>query len=247
MSVDDEIRDYWDADAATYDDAPGHRPTSAAVQAAWAGALARLLPSSPARVLDCGAGTGFLSLMAARQGHQVTALDTSPRMLERLRGRAVIEGLAIEVVEGLASAPPPGPFDAVMERHLVWTLPDPAATLAAWRTAAPLGRLVLFENLWPSADAVEALLEGARGLLRRFRRSPDDHHGAYPSSVAQALPLGPGTHPSALVETAREAGWPDPWMERLRDVDWSSSLELPLPERLLGVRPRFVVASRSLR
>ena len=47
--------------------------------------LTRHLPPPPARVLDVGAGTGALSLPLARLGYQVTALDISPGMLERLR------------------------------------------------------------------------------------------------------------------------------------------------------------------
>lgn len=243
MALADQIRSYWDADAATYDDAPGHRPTAPAVVAAWDAALARLLPSAPARVLDCGAGTGFLSLIAARLGHKVTALDTSPAMLAGLRSRAADLGLGIEVVEGLASAPPPGPFDVVMERHLVWTLPDPVGTLAAWRNVAPQGRMVLVENLWPSADPLEALVDKARQLLGRLRSQPDDHHAPYPPEVATRVPLGAGTHPDALVQTAIDAGWPAPRLERLRDVDWATTLGMALPERLLGVRPRFVVTA----
>jgi tRNA1(Val) A37 N6-methylase TrmN6 len=66
MSLADQIRSYWDTDSATYDQTRGHRPTSSAEMAAWSTAMVRLLPPAPARVLDCGAGTGFLSLMAAR-------------------------------------------------------------------------------------------------------------------------------------------------------------------------------------
>ena len=87
MAILDDIRRFWDDDAATYDNAPGHRPTSPAVQAAWTAALEALLPPPPARVLDCGAGTGFLSLIAARLGHRVTALDLSPQMLAKLTRR----------------------------------------------------------------------------------------------------------------------------------------------------------------
>ena len=58
MAILDDIRGFWDADAATYDNAPGHHPTSASVQAAWTAALEGLLPPAPASVLDCGAGTG---------------------------------------------------------------------------------------------------------------------------------------------------------------------------------------------
>jgi SAM-dependent methyltransferase len=243
MSIGDEIRAYWDTDARTYDNAPGHNPRSAAERAAWATALARLLPPPPARVLDCGAGTGFLSLIAARLGHKVTALDISPAMLAKLRDRADREGLGVDLVEGSATSPPPGPFDAVMERHLMWTLPDPRAALAAWRRVAPTGRLVLVEGVWGGADRGEALRAGARELLRRFRGRPKDHHAPYEPRLRQQLPFAGGPKVSDLVDTVAAAGWPDPWLERLRDVEWAATIDLPLPERLLGVPPRYVVTA----
>jgi SAM-dependent methyltransferase len=241
MSSADEIRAYWDADAATYDKSSDHRPRSAAEAAAWVTALSRFLPPAPARVLDCGAGTGFLSLMAAGLGHRVTALDLSGGMLTQLRARAEQEDLAIEVVEGSASEPPPGPFDAVIERHVLWTLPDPIAALGAWRNSAPFGRLVLIESLWGGIDPGEGIKARARDVLRKARRTPGAHHGAYSGELRGQLPLGDGTHPSRIVELVEEAGWSAPRIERLRDVEWAAAIQLRFPERLLGVPPRFVV------
>jgi SAM-dependent methyltransferase len=243
MAIQDEIQKYWDADAATYDNVTNHRPTAAAEGAAWATAMARLLPPAPARVLDCGAGTGFLSLIAARLGHDVTALDLSPLMLARLRTRAEAESLDIDIVEGPADAPPPGPWDVIVERHLVWTLPDPDGTLAAWRKVAPMGRLVLVEGLWGRVDPVESLRNSGRRALRKLRRRADDHHDSYRPEVAAALPLGGGTHPSDLIDLVVRAGWPHPRLERLHDVEWAAAVSLPMPERLLGVPPRFVVTA----
>ena len=237
------VRAWWDADAATYDDSSDHGAGSPAVRAAWHAALERLLPGEGRRVLDVGAGTGFLSLAAARLGHRVTALDVSGGMLERLRASAGREGLTVEAVQAAAEEPPPGPFDAVVERHLLWTLPDPGAALAAWRAVAPGGRLVLFEGLWGAADQVEALRGQAREQLRRLRGEPDHHHDRYDPAVLEALPLAGGTHPDRVVELVEGAGWGPARLERLRDIEWAQLLGLAPSARLLGVTPRFAVVA----
>ena len=243
MDLTDRVRAYWDADAATYDDSPDHGAASPAERAAWNAALARLLPAPPCRVLDAGAGTGFLSLACARLGHRVTALDLSAGMLERLRATAERDGLAVEVVQAGAESPPPGPFDAVVERHLLWTLPDPGAALAAWLTAAPNGRLVLFEGLTGQADPVEHLLEQTWVGVRRLRGEPDHHHDRYDPAVVEALPLAGGTHPDRLVELVEGAGWGPARLERLRDIEWTRLLRQPPAARVLGVTPRFAVVA----
>jgi SAM-dependent methyltransferase len=243
VELNDRVRAYWDADAATYDDSPDHGAASPAERAAWNAALVRLLPAPPSQVLDVGAGTGFLALACARLGHRVTALDLSSGMLGRLRAAAERDDLAVEAVEAAAESPPPGPFDVVVERHLLWTLPDPGAALAAWRAAAPAGRLVLFEGLWGRADPVEHLLEQTREGVRRLRREPDHHHDRYDPAVVEALPLAGGTHPDRLVELVEAAGWGPARLERLRDIEWARLLRQPPAARLLGVTPRFAVVA----
>lgn len=245
MAVIDEIRRYWDEDAATYDHARDHRASNGAERAAWNAALARALPPAPATVLDCGAGTGFLSLMAARLGHRVTAVDLSAEMLAKLETAAAAEGLAISTVHGSVGEAVMGTFEAVMERHVLWTLPDPEGALAAWRAASPSGRLVLVESMWGSVDPLEVRRARARRLVHRWLGRPHSHHGEYSSEMAAALPLSGGTHPSTVVDLVERAGWPAPRLERLRDVEWASLLGMSPLERALGVAPRYVVVAGS--
>jgi SAM-dependent methyltransferase len=53
--------------------------------------------ATPGQLLDLGCGTGLDAVRMARQGHQVTATDWSPRMVERTAVRAVDDGVADRV------------------------------------------------------------------------------------------------------------------------------------------------------
>jgi SAM-dependent methyltransferase len=213
--------------------------------AAWAAALRRLLPPPPARVLDAGAGTGFLSLLLAREGYRVTALDLAPGMLAQLSAKVRRRGLNVEIVEGDAAEPPRDGFDAVVERHLVWTLPDPKAALEAWRRAAPAGALVLLESAWgANAGSSEQLRSGARALLRRLRNESPGHHAHYDADLRSELPLASGTSPKLLVGLVESTSWGPARIERLRDVEWATREALAsVADRLLGVVPCFAVSA----
>lgn len=247
QGVSGEIRTFWDEDAAVYDSSPSHSPQRPQEQAAWAAALRRLLPAPPATVLDVGAGTGFLSLLLAAQGYEVTAADLSPGMLGRLRAKATERGLTIRVVEADALEPPAGLFDAVVERHLLWTLPDPAKALAAWRQVAPQGRLVLIEGSWGTAGSVgaERWRARARRLAERVRASEPGHHGHYSDRVRRELPHGRGVSVADAVALVQASPWGQARLERLRDVEWAIIDGRGLLDELLGTHARWAVTAGS--
>jgi SAM-dependent methyltransferase len=244
-SIPEEIRQFWDEDAAVYDNSPEHHPRRLQERAAWSATLRRLLPDPPARVLDAGAGTGFLSLLLAGQGYQVTAMDISPGMLEMLRAKAAREGVDVETVRADAASPPDGPFGAVVERHLMWTLPDPGAVLAAWRKAAPAGRLVVIEGTWGKTSGIGALQAEARALARRIRGAQPGHHGHYTDRVVSALPHANGITPAEMVSLVEASPWGRARLERLRDVEWAALEGRSLIDQLLGTNPRWAVTAGS--
>ncbi|MFI2781874.1 trifunctional class I SAM-dependent methyltransferase/NUDIX hydrolase/VOC family protein [Streptomyces sp. ALB3] len=149
----------WDAAAGTFDEEPDHGLLDPVVRSAWARRMETWLPATRSEVLDLGCGTGSLALLAAGQGHRVTAVDRSPRMAER--ARAKLAGTGAEVLVGDAGRPPVGTqrFDVVLARHTVWLLPDPEAALRHWFSLLrPGGRLVLVEGVWNGAGIPAARL-----------------------------------------------------------------------------------------
>ncbi|MGV9339444.1 class I SAM-dependent methyltransferase [Streptomyces sp. NPDC003688] len=145
----------WDVMAASFDEEPDHGLRAPEVRAAWDARLRGWLPIRPADVLDLGCGTGSLALLAAGQGHRVTAVDSSPAMVEL--ARAKLAGWDATVVRGDAAEPPvrEGSVDVVLVRHVLWALPEPAKVLRRWRELLrPGGRFVLVEGVWGTVAPV---------------------------------------------------------------------------------------------
>ena len=105
-----QIGEIWDEDAAVYDESSAHCPQRPEEVAAWRAALRHLLPHPPARVLDAGAGTGFISLLLADQGYEVTAIDLSTQMLTVLRSKADRLGVSVRTIQTNAVNPPSDQF-----------------------------------------------------------------------------------------------------------------------------------------
>jgi len=241
--VQDRLRSYWDEDAATYDRAATHAASDPVEAAAWRGALLESLPAQGASVLDVGAGTGAIALLAAELGFRVTALDLSEGMLGKAREKAAARGLDLTFVLGSSDEPAPGPFDAVMERHVLWTTPEPVAVLSAWRGVAPSGRLVLFEGVWDSTALPDRLKDIAADAVRRALKIEPEHHAHYDPEVLEQLPLARMASPEPLFAAVQEAGWRNLRFRRLRDVEWARRLAAsPLLGWLEEVAQYVVVA-----
>jgi SAM-dependent methyltransferase len=236
------LQQYWDDDARTYDRWPEHGAQSRVERAAWAATLGPLLPPVGARVLDVGAGTGCLSLVAARLGYKVTALDISPGMLERLEEAAAREGLTIETICASADEIPAGPFDVVMARLLLWMLPDPAATLSIWRESVADGTLLAFEGL--SGGRLGAFRRRAQDWTRRWQGLPPEHHRPFPTELSAHLRSSP-RGPEALISFIEQAGWQGAQLMPLDAVKFARRTRQRRLRPLLGVTQEYVMTGRS--
>lgn len=163
------IARYWDEAASTFDDEPDHGLRTEHTRAAWAHWLRSWMPAAPADVLDVGCGTGSLSLLLAGEGHRMTGVDLSPRMVAEARRKHSAARLPGRFLVGDAALPPTEEqrFDVVLSRHLLWTLPDPRAALAEWvgRLRPGEGRLVLIEGRWSTAGEASVPYVAGAGAL----------------------------------------------------------------------------------
>jgi SAM-dependent methyltransferase len=117
-------------------------------------------------------------------------------MLRKARTKADEAGLHIDLRQGDAEQTPfeNGRFNLVIERHVVWTLPEPARALTDWkRVLRPGGRLVLVEGHWASEPG------------------PDYQ------PIVHALPFHGGRPSAELVDAVAGVGFVDVQVERLDD------------------------------
>jgi ubiquinone/menaquinone biosynthesis C-methylase UbiE len=121
------------------------------------------------RFLDVAAGSGALSIPAARLGAQVLATDQSPVMLELLKERARQEGLSIEtrVMDGHALELDDNSFDVAGSQFGVMLFPDmPKGIRELVRIVKSDGHVLM--NVYGDPDKIEFLgfLVGAVQTVR---------------------------------------------------------------------------------
>lgn len=149
MNTDAEI--LWDGYADTFDESADHGLRDPHVKAAWRSLLLPMLPQRPCNVADLGSGTGSLSILLSEQGHQVSGVDVSGKMVSLAKWKAESAGLDINFVQGDAAVPDldDGTFDVVLARHVLWVFDDPDAVLKRWiNLLRPGGVLILIEGRW---------------------------------------------------------------------------------------------------
>jgi SAM-dependent methyltransferase len=141
VDASEDTRASWDTIA------PGYDRTNTPTQI-WLGneGLRRVGLRSGMRFLDVAAGSGALSIPAARLGAQVLATDQSGVMLELLEKRARTEGLVIEtrVMDGHALQLDDNSFDIAGSQFGVMLFPDmPKGIREMARVVKPGGRVLM--------------------------------------------------------------------------------------------------------
>jgi SAM-dependent methyltransferase len=160
--------EFWDGQAARFDDEPDHGLRDPTTREAWRTLLLPLV-GERARIADLGCGTGTLSVLLAGAGHAVSGIDFSARMIAAARAKAAAAGAEAVFAVGDAAEPPlpAGGFDLVLSRHVLWAMPDTGAALDRWiGLLAPGGTLALIEGRWHTGAGLDREV-GVRLVLDR--------------------------------------------------------------------------------
>jgi ubiquinone/menaquinone biosynthesis C-methylase UbiE len=208
--IKEAILERWDCSAATYDDHHGHGIKSAEERRAWKTLLAGVLGERALSILDVGCGTGEISLLLAEMGHAVTGLDLSDKMLDRARLKAESAGYTTVFRNGDAENPPfaDGIFDVIINRHVLWTLPNPQTAVQSWnRVLKPGGKAVIIDGIWNDGSLgtrMRRLISNAMVLVLE-RVNPVKSR--YSDDLSQVLPNSGGTPPERAREYLSDAGF----------------------------------------
>jgi ubiquinone/menaquinone biosynthesis C-methylase UbiE len=163
----------WDAIADGYDRYVASQEVELANEALG---LVGLEPGE--RFLDVAAGTGGLSLPAARLGAQVLATDWSAAMIERFQARVRQEGLQAEgrVMDCHGLDLPDDTFDVTGSQFGVMLVPDqPRALREMVRVTKPGGRVLVIAYGSPAElDFLQIFVGALKAVAPEFPGLPDD-------------------------------------------------------------------------
>ncbi len=222
MDVKNIIKLYWDKRSQTYGE-NSYRSQDKA-QHIWKGILKNAIPTDePLNILDIGVGTGFLALLFSEMGHNVTGIDISKSMLEKTRCNAGEMGLIVDLIHADAENLPVKDeyFDIVINRHLLWTIPNPETAVNEWsRTVKSGGKIILIDGKWHDR-AIDM-------RLRRFisktivflteKRDPRLFTSHY-DNIKDRLPFFNGSTPDNVIDLFSEAGLKNISLNHLEELE----------------------------
>lgn len=234
-SVKDHIESKWDASSQSYDSHHGHGIKSSMETKVWKELFMAHLPKGKLKILDVGCGTGELSILLSQMGHDVTGIDLSESMMEKGRIKARSKCLDVIFMKGDAEAPAfdDGSFDVVLNRHLLWTLPNPQKALDSWiNVLKDNGKALVIDGVWDD----RSLDTRTRRFVSNFvtmlleRKNPWEHY--YSEEIKSHLPNVGGTPSERAYGYLDSAGFEKIKCVDLRHIRDIQKKHMPLRERI---------------
>lgn len=157
-NIKEQNKAYWNRRAVTYSDVNKeelegiqYNKWSALLDDEIQRVYAGVKKKEEIKILDVGAGPGFISIVLSELGYSVTAADLSEDMIAEAKKNAGVQAGKInfkkEDAMNLSFADES--FDVVFSRNLTWNLPDPQKAYSEWlRVLKKNGCLLVFDANW---------------------------------------------------------------------------------------------------
>ena len=146
----EQIRQYWNSRAEGYTLSNREELEDEHRIFLWEQQIRRALNGRICRhVLDVGCGPGFFSVLLARLGYEVTAVDYTENMLAEARKNATHYGVDIDFrrMDAQKLDFEDGIFDLVISRNVLWNLEQPEQAYREWlRVLKPNGTVMNFDG-----------------------------------------------------------------------------------------------------
>ena len=146
----EQIRQYWNSRAEGYTLSNREELEDEHRIFLWEQQIRRALNGRICRhVLDVGCGPGFFSVLLARLGYEVTAVDYTENMLAEARKNAAHYGGDIDFrrMDAQKLDFEDGIFDLVISRNVLWNLEQPEQAYREWfRVLKPNGTVMNFDG-----------------------------------------------------------------------------------------------------
>ncbi len=253
MDTKETISKYWDWRSQTYTNGTtGFREEEKSI---WRQALNPFLKcSKDLKILDVGTGPGFLALILAEMGHRVTGVDISEGMLEKARDNARAMNLDVNFRHADGERLPfeDESFDLLVNRHLLWTLPNPDEAIADWvRVINQDGRILSIDGAWfdPSlcASFRRGLSKAASLISEQKLSSLNSAFENYYNPIRKELPMYSQSKPDQICSVFKEAGLCNVSFEYLREIQKFQDSSASILQRIAHPKPTFLVTGEKVR
>lgn len=160
--IKEEVTDYWSSRAEKFNELKIQELNSA-MRGRWLEELQKYLPSRKGlKILDIGTGTGFFCFLLTVEGHNLTGIDLTEKMILEARKSSEILGIpaAFYVMDAEMPEFADNSFDAIVTRNVAWTLPDLSKAYEKWyRLLKKDGVLINFDGDYSREDEQQKLPE----------------------------------------------------------------------------------------
>jgi SAM-dependent methyltransferase len=146
------------------------------------GAILELLPPPPARVLECGCGTGWLARILQKRGYDVVGTDVAPDAIDLARNNTYFDDA--EPLDFRVADSEDLPFDAEFDAVIFYdalhhSVDEQAAIDGAYRALKPGGVCIASEPAWGHED-------NSREVVARYDVTEKDMPPAKVARLARA-------------------------------------------------------------